>query len=212
MGTINKGILGGFSGTVGTVIGGSWKGIDYMRSQPARRSGTASQPQLEQQAKFSLVVKFLQSMTSLVMVTFNNYAIKMTGFNSALSYNIKNVITGTYPAYAIDYAKVLVSRGDLPNASGPAAAAAAGSIINFTWNDNSGMGKAAATDRAVLVVYSSTMNLTIYDLEAAQRNAGTASINAATFSGETVEVYIGFMSEDGREIATSIYLGQVTVS
>ena len=29
MGTISKGILGGFSGTVGTVIGGSWKGIDY---------------------------------------------------------------------------------------------------------------------------------------------------------------------------------------
>jgi len=25
MGTINKGILGGFSGKVGTVIGGTWK-------------------------------------------------------------------------------------------------------------------------------------------------------------------------------------------
>ena len=35
MGTISKGILGGFSGKVGTVIGGNWKGIDYMRSIPA---------------------------------------------------------------------------------------------------------------------------------------------------------------------------------
>lgn len=34
MGTFSKGILGGFSGTVGTVIGGNWKGIQYMRSQP----------------------------------------------------------------------------------------------------------------------------------------------------------------------------------
>ena len=33
MGTIKQGILGGFSGKVGTVIGGSWKGISYMRSQ-----------------------------------------------------------------------------------------------------------------------------------------------------------------------------------
>ena len=32
MGTIKKGILGGFSGKVGTVIGAAWKGIDYMRS------------------------------------------------------------------------------------------------------------------------------------------------------------------------------------
>jgi len=27
MGTIKKGILGGFSGKVGTVVGSSWKGI-----------------------------------------------------------------------------------------------------------------------------------------------------------------------------------------
>ena len=33
MGTISKGILGGFSGTVGTVIGGSWKGIDFLPLQ-----------------------------------------------------------------------------------------------------------------------------------------------------------------------------------
>lgn len=33
MGTIKQGILGGFSGKVGTVIGSSWKGISYMRSR-----------------------------------------------------------------------------------------------------------------------------------------------------------------------------------
>ena len=47
MGTINKGILGGFSGKVGTVIGGTWKGIDYMRSKSNRRSFVPSQKQLE---------------------------------------------------------------------------------------------------------------------------------------------------------------------
>jgi len=46
MGTIKKGILGGFSGKVGTVIGGVWKGIEYMRSIPgqcfkSKYSGTA---------------------------------------------------------------------------------------------------------------------------------------------------------------------------
>ena len=33
MGTIKQGILGGFSGKVGTVVGSSWKGISYMRGQ-----------------------------------------------------------------------------------------------------------------------------------------------------------------------------------
>jgi hypothetical protein len=35
MGKINQGILGGFSGKVGNVVGGSWKGIEYMRVIPA---------------------------------------------------------------------------------------------------------------------------------------------------------------------------------
>ncbi len=42
MGTISKGILGGFSGKVGTVVGGSWKGIDYMRSRSGRRTSDPS--------------------------------------------------------------------------------------------------------------------------------------------------------------------------
>ena len=36
MGKISQGILGGFSGKVGTVIGGNWKGIDYMRSKASK--------------------------------------------------------------------------------------------------------------------------------------------------------------------------------
>ena len=57
MGTISKGILGGFNGTVGTVVGATWKGITYMRSKADRRSFTPSQKQLEQQAKFGLVMR-----------------------------------------------------------------------------------------------------------------------------------------------------------
>ncbi|MDD2265168.1 MAG: DUF6266 family protein, partial [Bacteroidales bacterium] len=35
MGTIKQGILGGFSGKVGNIVGASWRGIDYIRSMPA---------------------------------------------------------------------------------------------------------------------------------------------------------------------------------
>ncbi len=45
MGTIKQGILGGFSGKVGTVIGSSWKGISYMkgRAQSIKNPKTAAQ-------------------------------------------------------------------------------------------------------------------------------------------------------------------------
>ena len=48
MARISKGILGGFSGTVGTVIGGSWKGIAYMRSMPSSRKSSSTVKQKEQ--------------------------------------------------------------------------------------------------------------------------------------------------------------------
>ena len=35
MAIISQGILGGISGKIGNVVGGSWKGIDYLRIMPA---------------------------------------------------------------------------------------------------------------------------------------------------------------------------------
>ena len=45
MGKIKQGILGGFKGKVGTVIGASWNGISYMRgiAQSMRNANTPAQ-------------------------------------------------------------------------------------------------------------------------------------------------------------------------
>ena len=45
MGKIKQGILGGFRGKVGTVIGASWNGISYMRglAQSHKNPKTAAQ-------------------------------------------------------------------------------------------------------------------------------------------------------------------------
>ena len=45
MGTIKQGILGGFSGKVGTVVGSSWKGISYMRGLATRYTSTSHSSQ-----------------------------------------------------------------------------------------------------------------------------------------------------------------------
>ncbi len=60
MGKIKQGILGGFKGKVGTVIGASWNGIAYMRglAQSVKNPKTAAQ--LQQRAFF----KDLQSLVS----------------------------------------------------------------------------------------------------------------------------------------------------
>jgi len=212
MGIITKGILGGFSGTVGTVIGSTWKGISYMKSQPAKKSGAASPKQLEQYAKFKTSIRFVSSMNGLVMLSFRNYAVKMTGANNAFAYTIKNAVTGVYPNYTIDYSMALVSRGDLPNATNPAANSTTGNIVTYNWTDNTGMGKAKADDKAILAVYCPDLNLTLYTTGSAARSAAIDTLDCTLFTGKLAQTYIGFISEDGKDIASSIYTGDVTVS
>jgi hypothetical protein len=212
MATFQKGILGGFSGTIGAVVGGNWKGIDYMRTQSSRRNFTPTQLQLEQQAKFTLMMRFLRTMNNLLMETFNNYAIKMTGYNAAFGYNVKEAVTGIYPAFAVDYPKVSVSRGGLPNADAPVAAATAGSKITFTWTDNSDGETILATDQAIMVVYCEEVNQSRYLLGGAARATGMDSITVAAFSGKQVQTWLGFISADGFKISDSAFTGAVTVS
>lgn len=212
MGIINKGILGPVSGKVGTVIGGSWKGIPFLRSQPTSSHTSFTQPQLEQQAKFSTTIKFLQPMTSLLSVSFRDYAVKMTGFNNAMGYTLKNAITGTYPTYEVDYSMALVSRGELPNANSPAASSTLPGKVSFVWGDNSGMGKATATDKSILVVYCPAMKQCIYTLAGPARSAEAGEMDVPLFQGQDVETYIGFITTDGKDISNSYYTGEMTVA
>ena len=212
MGTINKGILGGFSGKVGNVVGGTWKGIDYMRSKSNRRNFIPTQPQLEQQLKFALAIRFVQTMSGLVEISFRNFAVRKTGINSAVSYTLRNAIAGVYPVYTIQYPDALVSRGDLPNVLAPAVTSGAGSIVTWSWTNNSGVGIAKPTDKAILVAYCPATNQCIYTTGSASRSAITDSLNLAAFTRQDVHTWIGFISEDGQNVASSFYTGLVTVS
>lgn len=212
MGTINKGILGGFSGKVGSVVGGTWKGIDYMRSKSNRKNFLATDKQLAQQMKFSLLMGFLQPMAGLLSISFRDFAVKMTGINNAFSYNYEKAITGVYPALSIDYSNALVSRGSLPNATGPAVTSGAGSILTFNWTDNSGVGGAASTDQAIFVAYCPGRKQCIFTTAGGARNALTGTLNLVPFSGQQVQTYIGFLSADEMTVSDSYFTGQVTVS
>jgi hypothetical protein len=212
MGKISQGVLGGFSGKVGNVVGGTWKGIDYMRIKPANVSNPRTAGQVDQRSKFSTTLKFLQSMTDFLRVGFKLYANKMTQFNAAMSYNLNNAITGSYPNFTIDYANALVSRGGLTGAFN-AAVSSSGGLVEFTWDDNTGSGNAQATDKALLVVYNPAKDESIYDSAGAVRSATSQNLGMpASYVGDDVEAFIGFLSEDGKEVANSVYIGSVTVA
>ena len=211
MGKFQVGILGGFEGKVGTVVGGRWKGIDYMRHKGRKSTKPPTQAQLEQQARFAMVGSFTSKIGKLLEVSFKDTP-QMTGVNVAFSDIYKKAITGVYPSFALDYSKILVSKGVLQNAALPVASAAGSGAVKFDWTDNTNDSLANADDKAIIVVYCPELQQAIYTKAGANRSAATQAISVANFTGKIVETWFSFVSNDGKEYASSIFTGQITVS
>ena len=138
MGTIKQGILGGFSGKVGSVVGSSWKGISVMRGIALAVRNPKSERQLVQRQKWAVTMHFLQPLSEFLQLGFKQFAVRMTGINAAMKFNIKNALSGTYPNIAIDYPNALVARGNLAPPLNQVAASTVAGTVHFTWEDNSG--------------------------------------------------------------------------
>ena len=213
MGTIKQGILGGFSGKVGTVIGASWKGIDYMRSIATSVLNPNTPAQLEHRAKFGTMVKFLHSVTSIIRIGFKNQAVKMSAFNAAMSANFKSAVIGTYPAFVIDFTKVLLSKGNLPGALNPVAVAAIAGAVNFTWDDNTWETDAMADDQTLLIVINPAKEAAVSVKGLITRGVGAQTITLPnSYTGDEVQCYIAFTNANGSVISNSQYISDLIVT
>jgi hypothetical protein len=213
MGIIKQGITGGFSGMVGNVIGGSWKGIAYMRIRPVSVANPKTEPQLDQRSRFAIALRFLEPLTEFLHTGFRNYAIKMSAFNSAMSYNVLHSLQGTYPNYTINYPNALIARGKLPRPQNQVATSTVAGTILFTWDDNSDEMKASVDDKSLLVVYNPVKDQAVTIQGLAERADGTQTITVPdSFSGDQVHCYIAFMAKTGTLISNSGYAGAVTVA
>ena len=64
MGKIKQGILGGFKGKVGTVIGSSWNGIAYMKGLPQSQKDPKTAAQLSQRSYFREIQRLAGQLTA----------------------------------------------------------------------------------------------------------------------------------------------------
>ena len=101
MGKIKQGILGGFRGTVGTVVGSSWNGIAYMKGKPQSVKNPKTAAQLQQRAYFKdlqglvgqLTDEQLQSLFPTVMrgMTRRNMLTRQLAAAAAVTDDVKAV-------------------------------------------------------------------------------------------------------------------------
>jgi Family of unknown function (DUF6266) len=212
MATFNKGILGGFSGKVGTIVGSNWRGLDVLRSLPKKSSRIPSEKQLIVQARFSLTAHFLAPLKPLLSAYFGQPSGEKSRFNMAFSYHNREAIAGTYPDFEIDYQKVIICKGDLLQVEQPGVSQQAGAELKYTWQDNSGEGEAKATDMILVVVYNPTRELFSYKELAAARTEGLFTLALPDkWIGETVHTWLSVVNAAETKWASSVYLGSVVL-
>ena len=205
-------VFGRISGKVGDRIYSSWKGISYVRAKAVRVSDAKTAAQLDHRAKFAVIIKFLQPLTVFLRVGFKSKNTTMSPFNAAMSYHLKNAITGTFPNYEIDYSKVRVSQGNLPGALNPQVQLTTTGEIEFTWENNSFETDSMADDKVLLVLSNCSKQHAVFVFDGNTRQSGSQVITLPeNYAGDEIQCYIAFQNDRQTIFSDSQFVGSLMV-
>lgn len=205
MATFKQGILGGFSGKVGGVIGSSWKGIDTMRSQPSSVTNPRTNAQVANRSRFKSVSQLAAALLTTIVKPLNDrFAQKMSGFNDFCQRNASAFDT----LGAFVPANLVLSRGKL---SAPAEleqvnADYTQAVIGYS-SDLIGSFD-SATDKVYAAVIGK--NGDIFGVSSGLVNREFAEITIQTPTGRSAAdpgtCYLSFLRADGTQVSNSSYI------
>lgn len=202
-----------FDGKVGNTVGRKGRGGSYILSQ---YQPTVKNPQttiqMQTRKKFTMLSKLGSKIDGLIMKTFKAAAVDgMTPYNAFMKHNWDDCVTGTWPAYVLNFPKLIVSKGLLANPYAPSCSAQ-GLDLSLSWSDNSGIGNAKDTDLIAVVVYNSDKDECAVDEASAPRSARQSTFTCPSpWTGDKIEVYLCTITAKGDLSSTSLFLGEFTL-
>lgn len=213
MGRIRQGANGGFRGKAGSVVGSSWKGVDYIKGLPKKSSKPPTQAQLETQAKFKLLMRFLTSVNMFLQVGFGQkQSNRSTPANTAFQFNLGKAITGAYPNYTLDYANISFSDGALFSA-GTVTSVFDTDKIDITWDTTlSDRLNKLGDDQLFILGYHPEKNEFLTTDDVPLRATGTATMPVPLHLRQG-DIHVWYFMADRTEkyVSNTSYLGLITV-
>lgn len=199
MGIIKQGILGGFSGKVGSVVGTSWKGINVMKARPLSVANPRTAAQIAQRSLLGNASAFAsQILATIIQPLWNRFASQASGYNDFVSANI-DLFAGASPVLA---SALKISTGKMAaTVIDAAVATAVDNDVEITWTDDSGSGFKLATDIAYVVVLSAYDDSVVGFETTATREDETVTVELPITGGEDYEVYLAFKRADGTVVS-----------
>jgi len=213
MAKLPEGILGPIIGKIGPITGYRRNGVNIIRPSAGRKDKLITPLRSSQRQKIKVCNEFTGafSRSGFFAKTFPCYGDTGTGYNRATSAIMNLAITGFYPDIALDYGKVLISKGPLPAAENPFALLVQPDKIHFSWTNNSWKGTAKANDKVIVVAYFLTSKQAVFSIGDAKRSDAQVFLVIGNRPGEICETWIGFLSNDEKDAANSSYCGRITM-
>ena len=210
MATINHGILGGFSGKVGNIVGYRYKNRFCIRQMPVKTLKPPTLKQLAQRSKFGLSNAFLSQLRPALKPLPEKGKRQISAFNSCFSKVIRGAIAGSYPNFGIHYGAVKLTSGSLYSGCNCFVSEAAATLI-FNWCP--GTHNCPFEGSVVMLAYNPAKEQWIYHKAAAGNADRLAMLDLpCSFRGDRVETWLYFVSANGKAVSDSVYLGPVQVS
>ena len=156
MGKIKQGILGGFKGKVGTVIGASWNGIAYMRGLPQSIKNPKTAAQQAQRAFFREVQDLVGQLSYEQLVFLFPESVQGMSRRNLL---VKQLSTDPLVAEGSKHADLadITSLGNAPTADLPdVSIVASRSAVTISWNADNAWRSQHANEYPTICVFNVT--------------------------------------------------------
>ena len=215
----NNNIQGPLLGKVGNLVGCRWKDTYYVRTRPAKVNHPNTEAQMAQRMRFVKTQNFVKPLKEFLRIGFGAFTADKSAYNAAMSYNIKNALSGIYPNIEVNPTMFLVSRGRLPGATRAIVKLVSNDSVKFFWNTAEITLPAKPNDKVLMVVRSLDSRDADYKLDAARRSDGEAILTLSSgFMGKQIACYLVFVrqkvllgnySEDA--ISDSVFCGTLNI-
>ncbi|RZJ64937.1 MAG: hypothetical protein EOO45_17520 [Flavobacterium sp.] len=212
MGRLKNGINGHFTGKVGTVVGVSSKGVDFIKSKQRKTTKKPSKAQLNQRDRLSLFSSWLRAIKEIITIGFQNSA-NAKKVNAAISYNMKNALIVVDGQNKIDFSKAIFSKGSLIISIIVEVVSLIDALLKIKWTNAATSSLNKDNDVATIILYNPAKDSFLTFENVAQRGDLEVALSLpATFKDDKVHCYMQYVNEAGDEVSTTVYAGEIVVA
>lgn len=217
MATINRGILDGFFGKVGTVVGSFWKGIPVMRAYVRRIRDRKNTPQLLIRARFATLGELSSAFLAAIRIGLRNVAAKghVTESNIFVNENWEAVHAASVDSVTVDYPDLVVARGPLAGVQYGTPQFDTPLQVDVAYETNEEIAKTSLDDLVYLFVYCPDAKCGVLSA-AVERSEKRISVTVPSYwNGMKVHLWgftLGAGHDNAGMLSNSAYIGSGNIS